>query len=121
VKKILIVDDDRTLSDTTAEVLREHGYEVIAAYDGYGAIRLAMETIPQLIILDIMMPAGGGLGVYDSLQHSSVTQNIPVIFTTGKSPDEVSDKLSPRAMKNFVTKPYNIEELVARIEKLIGA
>lgn len=119
-KKILVVDDDRVLSNTTAEVLRQHGYEVVAAYDGYQSLRLAHELVPSLIILDIRMPAGGGLTVYKNLKASYDTQNIPIIFTSGVEIDDVAASISPRDVKNFVRKPYDMANLLERVEKLIG-
>jgi len=119
-KKVLVVDDDRTLAQTTAEILRTNGYEVALAYDSYQAITNAFNAPPNLILLDIKMPAGGGMNAYASLRSSYKTMDIPIIFTSGVSKEEFVDSVSPKDAKNFVGKPYNMDELLQKIKTLIG-
>jgi CheY-like chemotaxis protein len=119
-KKIVVVDDDRTLATTTAEVLREHGYEAWVAFDGYQALTITRQTRPDVIILDVMMPAGGGIKTFQNLRLSIDTANIPIIFATAVAPEEVMEKLGQTDIRNFVSKPYDVAALVALIEKLVG-
>jgi DNA-binding response OmpR family regulator len=121
VRKILVVDDDRTLAETTAEILRVRGYEVFLAFDGYQVMSLAHRIKPDLIMLDVMMPAGGGIRAYQYLKLSSGTSTIPVIFATAVPFEDVVEKVGQIDSKYFVSKPYDVDMLVEKISGLIGS
>src|SRR4030042_3467341 len=82
-KKILIVDDERDIIKALTIRLRGAGYEVVTAFDGAQGIFTAHKENPDLIILDIRMPAGNGFSVAEKLKESVNTLAIPVIFLTG--------------------------------------
>jgi len=121
VRKILVVDDDRTLAESTAEILRVHGYDVFLAFDGYQALNTARQIKPNLIMLDVMMPAGGGIKTYENLKLSIGTSTIPVIFATAVPIEDVIEKIGQIDSKRFISKPYDIDLLVEKIRGLIGA
>ena len=90
-KKILIVDDERDIVKALMIRLQGAGYEVVTAFDGAQGIFVAHKEKPDLILLDIRMPAGNGFSVAEKLKHSVNTLSIPVIFLTG-SPERNAEE-----------------------------
>ena len=114
--KILIVDDERVLVKGIKFNLEHEGYQVQDAYDGEEAVELAREGGFDLIILDVMMPKIDGLQACMRIREFS---NVPIIMLTAKSED--ADKLMgfECGADDYVTKPFNILELKARIRALL--
>lgn len=110
---ILVVDDDRDIVDSIAIFLSGEGYEVIKAYDGLEALDALSEVQIHLMILDIMMPKLDGIKTLMKLRE---TKNIPVILLSAKSED--ADKILglTAGADDYVTKPFNPSELVARVK-----
>ena len=114
--KILVVDDERTLVKGMKFNLENEGYEVECAYDGAAAVELAREGKLDLVILDLMMPEVDGLEACMRIREFS---NVPVIMLTAKSED--ADKLMgfECGADDYLTKPFNILELKARVRALL--
>ena len=114
--KILVVDDEKTLVKGMKFNLENEGYEVECAYDGAAALELAREGRFDLIILDVMMPEMDGLEACMKIREFS---NVPIIMLTAKSED--ADKLMgfECGADDYLTKPFNILELKARIRALL--
>ena len=114
--KILVVDDERTLVKGIKFNLENEGYEVECAYDGAAAVDLARNSRFDLIILDVMMPEVDGLEACMRIREFS---NVPIIMLTAKSED--ADKLMgfECGADDYVTKPFNILELKARVRALL--
>ena len=110
--RILVVGDDRDIVDSIAIFLSGEGYEVIKAYNGIEALEALSENEVHLMILDIMMPKLDGIKTLMKLRKS---RNIPVILLSAKSED--ADKILglTAGADDYVTKPYNPSELVARV------
>jgi DNA-binding response OmpR family regulator len=110
--KILVADDDREIAGAIEKLLAREGYEVIKAYNGMEALDVLVSNQVQLIILDIMMPKLDGLS---TMMKIRVSKNIPIILLSAKSED--SDKILGLSMgaDDYVTKPFNPQELVARV------
>lgn len=100
--------------------LKAHGYEVIAAFDGLQAVREAYKERPDLILLDIMMPIGDGYTVFENLKRSVQIRLIPVIFVSALPPREVEEKVAQLGAQGFIAKPFDSEELVAEVKKVLG-
>ena len=115
---ILIAEDDHAISDLVAYNLERAGHTPLAAYDGLTALEVARRDKPELILLDQMMPGMDGHGVLRELRRDSRTQNIPVILCTGKSAE--SDRIwgLRQGAREYVTKPVDPEELLAKIASL---
>ena len=114
-KKILIADDDAGIVKMLALRLKASGYEVIAALDSLQAMSMAQKENPDLIILDIIMPAGGGDAIYENLQNSVKTLVTPVIFISSLPSDKVKEILSRIGAENFIPKPFDPEEVVNKV------
>ncbi|MDF2539064.1 MAG: vanR2 [Herbinix sp.] len=111
--RILIVDDDKEIVRAIDKLLILEGYEVIKAYDGIEAMEALMNYSIQLILLDIMMPKMDGLSATMKIREK---KNIPIIILSAKSED--SDKILGLSMgaDDYVTKPFNPQELMARVK-----
>ncbi len=109
MKKIAIIDDDIHIGNMLAEVLTQEGYDVLRAYSGTEALYLLAQNKPDLVLLDLMLP---GLSGEEVLTH---IQNIPVIILSAKV--DVQDKVNLllSGADDYITKPFDIKELLARI------
>ena len=114
--RILVVDDEKTLVKGMKFNLENEGYEVECAYDGAAALDLAREGRFDLIILDVMMPEMDGIEACMKIREFS---NVPIIMLTAKSED--ADKLMgfESGADDYLTKPFNILELKARVRALL--
>jgi len=119
-KKILIVDDEPNIVQVIAERLSASGYKVVVGYDSVQAVNLAHSEKPDLILLDIKMPAGGGIGVFESLKRSVHTSIIPVIFITAYGDEETRKKVIDKGAADFITKPFESNDLIMRVKKALG-
>lgn len=116
---ILIVDDEMDTLLPLRRSLEVENYRVIEAWDGLEAINKAKTEIPDLILLDLMMPGMDGYEVCGKLRNEPVTQNIPIIMLTAKG--YVRDKVKGLEIgaDDYVTKPFNLNELKARIKSAL--
>jgi len=120
-KKILVIDDMPNVVTMVKARLEASGYEVIAALDGQQGLTYANAEKPDLIILDIVMPAGGGYSVYTRLKMSPKTRSVPVIFLTAKDRPEDVARAYKLGAEYFVKKPYKPEMLLGTVKKVLEA
>ncbi len=119
VRKILVVDDEPVLVETIAYNLEQAGYQVITAADGASALQAARREVPDLIILDIMLPEMDGLEVCRQLRRENSTATIPIMMLTAKS-DEIDKVVGLEVgADDYVTKPFGRRELLARVRALL--
>ncbi len=119
MKKILIIDDDRSLSGVLKDILDPKEYEILGAVNGAEGLKVVRRHNPDLVILDVVMPGLDGLQVKTELNTSEATASIPVIFLTGKGAVEDKVKGFMLGADDYVTKPFAIEELLARIGAIL--
>ncbi|QKY70809.1 response regulator YycF [Lentibacillus sp. CBA3610] len=112
-QKVLVVDDEQPIADILKFNLEKEGYDVIVAYDGDEAIELAEQEIPDLILLDIMLPGKDGNEVCREIRK---TQLMPIIMLTAK--DAEIDKVLGLELgaDDYVTKPFSNREVIARVK-----
>ena len=115
-RTILVVDDDKKIVDLVSLYLKRDGYSVLAAYDGQEALDIARRKQPDLIVLDLLLPELDGTDVCRLLRAES---HVPIIMLTARSTDE--DKLLGLDIgaDDYLTKPFNPRELVARIRAVL--
>ncbi|MCI0822755.1 MAG: response regulator transcription factor [Chloroflexi bacterium] len=115
-QRILVVDDDPTISDVVARYLRGDGFDVAVALDGQAALDQANETYPDLVVLDLMLPKVDGLEVCRRLRALG---NVPIIMLTAKG--EEMDRLIGLNLgaDDYMTKPFSPRELVARVKAVL--
>jgi len=111
--KILVVDDEQPIADILKFNLEKEGYQVICAFDGGEAVRLAFEELPDLILLDLMLPVKDGMDVCREVRTRLQT---PIIMLTAK--DTELDKVLGLELgaDDYVTKPFSTRELLARVK-----
>ena len=117
--RLLVVDDEPNIRDLLASSLRFAGFDVITAEDGASAYHQAQEERPDLIVLDVMLPDMDGFTVTRRLRDAGIT--IPVLFLTAR--DDMRDKIQGLTVggDDYVTKPFGLEEVVARIRAVLWA
>jgi len=115
-KTVLVVDDDIKTVELVKLYLERDGYQVLTAYDGIEALRLARESRPDLIVLDLMLPDIDGLEVCRTLRHES---DVPIIMLTARTTDQ--DKLTGLDLgaDDYLTKPFSPKELAARVRAVL--
>jgi DNA-binding response OmpR family regulator len=118
-KKILVIDDMPNIVTMVKARLEASGYEVIAALDGQQGLAYAYSEKPDLIILDIVMPAGGGYSVYTRLKMSPKTRSVPVIFLTAKDTPEDVARAHKLGAQYYVQKPYKPQMLLGTVKKVL--
>src|SRR5437867_3041586 len=113
--KVLIVEDDRSLADVLAYNLKLAGYEVLVSRDGQDGLRQAQLKIPDIVILDLMLPVIEGLEVCRRLRSDRAAQNILIMMLTAKA--EESDQIVGLSMgaDDYITKPFSVKVLLERI------
>ena len=116
-QRVLVVDDEASITDLVATVLRYEGFEVEVAGNGWDALRKAQSFVPELVILDLMLPDHDGFEIHRRLRDRGV--RAPVIFLTAR--DATEDKVRGLTIggDDYVTKPFSLEELVARIRAVL--
>jgi two-component system, OmpR family, response regulator len=115
--RVLVVDDEPTLTELLSMALRYEGWEVRAAGDGAAAVRAAREFRPDAVVLDVMLPDFDGLEVLRRLRAEQT--DVPVLFLTAR--DAVEDRIAGLTAggDDYVTKPFSLEEVVARLRGLL--
>ncbi|WP_281364992.1 response regulator transcription factor [Phytohabitans houttuyneae] len=115
--RVLVVDDEATLTDLLSMALRYEGWQVRSAGNGLAAVRVAREFEPDAVVLDIMLPDLDGLEVLRRLR--GVRPDVPVLFLTAR--DAVEDRVAGLTAggDDYVTKPFSLEEVVARLRALM--
>ncbi len=115
-KTVLVVDDDVKTVELVKVYLNRDGYRVLTAYDGVEALRVARESDPDLVVLDLMLPDVDGLEVCRTLRHES---DVPIIMLTARTTDQ--DKLTglDSGADDYVTKPFSPKELAARVRAVL--
>lgn len=118
-KKILVVDDEKDIVEMIAFNLQRNGYDVITAHNGNDALDLAEQQIPDLIILDLMMPGLDGTEVTRKLKADPRTKNIPLVMLTAKSEEtDVVVGLTLGA-DDYIAKPFSMKILLARLNTVL--
>ncbi len=119
-KKILVVDDDLQMVKLLASRLKANEYEVKVAYDGCQCIEVACQERPDLILLDIAMPAGDGLSTFESLRTIPDTAAIPVIFITAYPSEDSESEALEMGAKAFIPKPIDSADLLWKVRRALG-
>lgn len=115
-KTILVVEDDRNISQLLELYLKKEGYEVLTAYDGGEAVTLYSQSKPDLVLLDLMLPVLDGWGVCRAIRQQGQT---PIIMLTAKG--ETDDKVAglKEGADDYITKPFEMREVLARVEAVL--
>lgn len=121
MQKILIVDDEQDIVDSLKFVLEGFNYTCYCAYNGEDGLKLAREIMPDLIILDVMMPRINGYKISRLLKFDKKYKDIPILMITARSQEE--DKLigEETGVDEYITKPFDLDEVLKIVQKYLGA
>ena len=120
MSKILIIEDNVDLASLARDLLVKNGYEVLVCYDGIQGREVVMKEKPDLILLDLMLPGGGGFYVLENLKLSSLTKFIPVVVLTASKDKEHRRKAEELGVEAFIEKPYDNRQLLAIIQGFLN-
>jgi len=116
----LVADDDEDILDLVAFRLELAGYAVIQAGDGEAALKLALDELPDLAVLDLMMPKLDGFELTRRLRAEAVTSRMPIILLTARAQDADVQRGFEVGADDYVRKPFSPEELQARVQAILG-
>ena len=119
-KRVLIADDDRTLTHLLSSSLQEMGWAVDVAFDAMQAVMFTRQHTPDIIVLDIAMPGGTGRQALHSLKASSKLRGIPVVVLSGSVDPDEEAKLVALGAVEFLRKPIDADVLDARLRAVLG-
>ena len=121
MKTILLIEDEGALQKTMGDVLSQEGYTILAALDGEIGIRLAKEKVPDLILLDLVLPKIMGLEVLKELRGGKKTKDIPVIvLTNSEDMQDIQRVMDLGATTYLVKSNYELQEVVKKIQTVLG-
>ena len=116
---ILVVEDEAAIAELIRINLRHNGYEVVWAADGTAAQAALESQLPDLILLDWMLPGGSGLQFIKHLKREALTRDIPVVMLTARGEEEDRVRGLETGADDYITKPFSPKELVARIKAVM--
>jgi two-component system, OmpR family, alkaline phosphatase synthesis response regulator PhoP len=119
-KKILVADDEVFMLRLLEMTLKKGGYEVVSCRDGQAALAAAATALPQLIVLDVMMPGLDGLGALRQLKENPATKEIPVVVLSAKGHALTKVEAEASGAVLFLAKPFSPNELLGAVQKIIG-
>lgn len=118
-KRIFVVDDDKEIREIVTFVLSHNGFEVVVAHNGQQLQSLLFAQLPDLIILDVMMPGEDGYHIFSALRDNPQTKHIPVIIMTAHS-EHIYEQISvDLGAAEHITKPFHPIELAERVKALL--
>ena len=117
---VLLVDDSCVNNVLMQTVLEDKGYTILAVSNGKDALKILRQKLPDLIILDIMMPEMNGFSVLESIKNYERTSKIPVIMLTARNNQKDQEKAISLGAADYVIKPIDIDDVVARVNQLVN-
>lgn len=117
-KRIMIVDDEEDIRISVGQILEVSGYEVVKAEDGKDCLNKLEKKIPDLVILDIMMPGMSGWDVAARIKENPKWNKIPIVFLTAKG-DEMSIGVGGLASEDYIVKPFDVIDLKERVDNVL--
>lgn len=119
MSKILVVDDDRAINELIKVNLKLAGYDVIQAFDGTQGFALAKQELPNMLILDVMMPNVDGYTVAQRVRQNETTKNVPILMLTALSDIEDKGRGFSIGIDDYLVKPFDMEELKMRVKAIL--
>ncbi len=118
-RKIVLIEDSKSASGVLKEVLAAEGYAVLHASDGVAGLALARREKPDLILLDLLLPKLNGYEVCNALMRDNLTRHTPVLIISTLDTPESMEKAKQCGARNFMKKPYNLDDLLREIKRLL--
>ncbi len=119
--RVLVVDDDPVIRSTVAELLLDEGYEVDQAGDGAEALKVVARSVPDAIVLDLMMPVLDGWAFVERCRAEPATREVPiVVMSATHSLHESAERLHAMGVRAVVAKPFDVDALIAIVQRYAG-
>lgn len=118
--RILIVDDEPNIVISLEYLMKKEGFQIAVATDGEAALRLASEFIPDLVLLDVMMPKKSGFEVCEALRADAALAGVKIIMLTAKGRETEVAKGLALGADAYITKPFSTKDLVVQIKSLLS-
>ena len=120
MSKILLVDDEQDIVETTKFILEAIGYECLTAFNGLDAWKLILKETPDLVLLDGMMPIMDGTEVLEKIRESSALKQIPVIMLTAISESTQVKNIMAHRVTDYIVKPFDKDLLIKKVKNILG-
>jgi DNA-binding response OmpR family regulator len=117
--KVLIAEDEETIVESLSFLMEKEGYDVSVATDGQTAIKMIARDIPDMVLLDVMMPGCDGFEVVRAVRADPKTKPIPIMMLTAKTREVDRRKGLELGVDDFVTKPFSTRDVVSRVKVLL--
>jgi|TARA_R110000803_G_scaffold41084_4_gene88503 two-component system alkaline phosphatase synthesis response regulator PhoP len=117
--KVLIAEDEETIVESLSFLMEKEGYDVSVATDGQTAIKMITRDIPDMVLLDVMMPGCDGFEVVRAVRADPKTKPIPIMMLTAKTREVDRRKGLELGVDDFVTKPFSTRDVVSRVKALL--
>jgi DNA-binding response OmpR family regulator len=117
---VLVADDDADVLALVTRRLQRAGYQVITAGDGAEALQLARDNLPDVAVLDIMMPKLSGYDVTERLREDPATERMPIILLTARVQEADVDRGFAAGADDYIRKPFSPQELCVRVDAILG-
>ncbi len=118
-KKILIIDDEEDIQKLLKIRLEQEGFIVITASDGEKGVKLAELEMPDLILMDIMMPVVDGYSCLKEIRRLQKTKDIHVLMMSGKEEEKVRDLFAFQKISGYLEKPFELDNLIAKVKEIL--
>ncbi len=119
-KTVLIVDDERNIMVSLRHLMKKAGYTVLEASDGEEALEIAQSSVPDLVILDVMIPKRDGYDVCQTIRSNPALKHIQIIMATARGQEVEIEKGMALGANAYMTKPFSTKELVSKVKSLLG-
>jgi len=119
-KRILVVDDEPNIVLSLEFLMKQAGFDVVTATDGEEALREVESNIPDLILLDVMMPKLDGYAVCQTIRTKDEYESVKIIMLTAKGRDIEREKGLSLGADDYVTKPFSTQEVVEKVQQMLG-
>jgi DNA-binding response OmpR family regulator len=118
-ERILVVEDEKTIAELVAEALKRHGYRVETVHDGDSGLHAAETSLPDLVILDVMLPGMDGWEICRRIRENNATKGIPVLMLTARREERDLIAGFDVGADDYMKKPFSVNELAARVRSLL--
>jgi len=119
-KTVLVVDDEVNIVKSLEYVMNAAGFDVATAYDGERALAMVAEIVPDLVILDVMMPKVDGFEVCEKIRANPLWESVIIVMLTAKGRDSEREKGLSLGANDYLTKPFSTHDIVKRVQELLS-
>ena len=119
--RILVVDDEPTIAQIIRLLLEPEGHEVLIADDGSRGFAMAQRQVPDVIVLDLMMPIMDGFSLLEALRGNERTASVPVMVLSARSDNDARRQCEAFGVKTYLQKPFESDELIGAVDRIVAA